>query len=232
MPFPYDDLRTYMDDCEKEGMLVKVQEEVDWNLEAGAINRRLAEMGKGKGIKEGGTPAVLFENVKGYPKGFRIATHLLGAVDRIAKAYGYDYTNKTASEVKAGLTEVCAKALRNPIKPVVVDKKDAPCKQNIMLGDDVDILKFPIPFVHEGDGGRYAATWAYMVTKDPDTDWVNWGIYRAMVHDEKTLGGLLEERQHIGLHFQKYVAKKQPMPIAIVVGGTPEVLAWGKPGSG
>ncbi len=230
MPFPYDDLRTFLDDCEKEGMVVRVQEEVDWNLEAGAINRRLAEMGKGKGIKEGGTPAVIFENVKGYPKGFRLATHMMGAIDRIAKAYGYDYKGKTSSEIKAGLTEVCAKAMKNPIKPVTVDKKDALCKQNIMMGDDIDVLKFPVPFIHEGDGGRYAVTWAYMVTKALDSDWVNWGIYRGMVHDGKTLGGLLEERQHIGLHWQKYAAKGIPMPIAIVIGGDPISFGVGSAG--
>jgi len=37
MPFPYEDIRTFIDECEEEGMLIKVKKEVDWNLEAGAI---------------------------------------------------------------------------------------------------------------------------------------------------------------------------------------------------
>ena len=43
--------------------------------------------------------------------------------------------------------------------------------------------------VHEGDGGRYLATWHFVVAKDPETGAVNWGMYRQMVFDEKTMVG-------------------------------------------
>ena len=72
------------------------------------------------------------------------------------------------------------KRTKNPIKPMLV--KTGPCKENILLGDKVDLFALPAPFIHEGDGGRYLCTWHITITKDPDSDWVNWGMYRSMVH--------------------------------------------------
>jgi len=221
MPFPFDDLRTFLDECEQEGMLVKVKKEVDWDLEAGAIGRRLAELGRGRPVTEGGTPAVLFEKVKDYPKGFRLAAMQLGGIDRMAKAFGYDYKGKHPSTIKEDVIQIVMNGFRNPIKPVLVDSKDAPCKQNKMIGDEVDLYKFPAPMIHDGDGGRYMGTWNFIITKDPDSNWVNWGTYRSMLHDKKTLGGIIEYQQDIGKHYQKYEAKNEPMPFAIVIGSDP-----------
>ena len=58
---PYNDLREWLEVLEREGELARVNVEVDWNLELGAIVRRICET-------DG--PAVLFENVKDYAQGF------------------------------------------------------------------------------------------------------------------------------------------------------------------
>ena len=99
---------------------------------------------------------------------------------------------------------------RKTIPPVRVN--NGPCKENIILGDDVDVLKFPIPLIHGGDGGRYIGTWHTVITKDPDSSWVNWGMYRLMVHDRNTLGCLFPLQQHIGQMYQKYEAMAGPCP--------------------
>jgi len=44
---------------------------------------------------------------------------------------------------------------QKPIKPILV--KEGPCKENIYLGDEVDLLRFPVPLVHQGDGGAILA---------------------------------------------------------------------------
>ena len=77
------------------------------------------------------------------------------------------------------------KRVNNPIKPVVVNKGS--CKENIITGDAVDILKFPIPLIHGGDGGRYCSTWHVVILRDPESEWVNWGMYRQMVHEKNLL---------------------------------------------
>ena len=56
-----DDLRDYLDILEEYREVQRIDAEVDWNLEMGAITRRVYDLG---------APAVLFENVKGYPQGF------------------------------------------------------------------------------------------------------------------------------------------------------------------
>ena len=54
------DLRGFLEVLEREGELSRVATEVDWNLELGAISRRAMDL-------QG--PALLFENLTGYPRG-------------------------------------------------------------------------------------------------------------------------------------------------------------------
>ena len=65
-------------------------------------------------------------------------------------------------------------------------------------------------------------TWHIIATKDPDTDWVNWGIYRLMIHNKDTLGGLILPNQHIGrIFYDKYEGRGKVMPVAIAIGTEP-----------
>ncbi|MEE8397497.1 MAG: UbiD family decarboxylase, partial [Desulfobacterales bacterium] len=100
--------------------------------------------------------------------------------------------------------------------------KDGPCKEILMVGDEVDLYKFPSPLVHDGDGGRYISTFHIIATKDPDSGWVNWGMYRQMIHTKNTLGGLIAPAQHIGMMFRnKYEALNRPMEFAVAIGTEP-----------
>src|SRR5512145_2846027 len=64
-----DDLRDYVDVLDEYHEVQRIGVEVDWNLEMGAITRRVYDLG---------APAALFENIKGYPKGFRALGAPLG----------------------------------------------------------------------------------------------------------------------------------------------------------
>ena len=208
----YQDLREYLAKLEEEGEVQHIQEEVDWDMELGAIIRRVYDLR---------APAPLFENIKGYPKGYRVFGAPAGfsrpgrEYARIALAMGM--------RPDASLTELIEEYIRrrkNPIKPIIVS--NGPCKENILLGDQVDLLKFPVPILHQGDGGRYIGTWHLTATRDPDSGWTNWGMYRLMVHDAKSMGGLISPSQHIGMmYYQKYEARNEPMPFAVVFGGEP-----------
>ena len=68
-----DDLRDYLDILEEYQEVQRIDAEVDWNLEMGAITRRVYDLG---------APAALFEKVKGYPKGFRALGAPLGTSSR------------------------------------------------------------------------------------------------------------------------------------------------------
>ena len=76
--------------------------------------------------------------------------------------------------------------------------------------------------LHEGDGGRYLGTWDLVISKDVDSGWVNWGMYRFMVYDAHHLTGFPRPTSHLGKVFQEhYVAKGKPMPLAIAIGTDP-----------
>jgi len=209
------DLRDYIEKLEEEGELIRINEEVDWDLEAGAIIRRAQDLK---------APAPLFENIKGYKKGYRVLGAPVGVSNqpdryyaRIAIALGMDPESKASD-----IIEEYIKRKKNPIKPIVVS--GGPCKENIHMGDEVDLLEFPVPIFHEGDGGRYIGTWHIVATKDPDSDWVNWGMYRLMVHDEKSMGCVLVPPQHIGkMYYEKYEPREKPMEFAVAIGGDPTI---------
>ena len=93
--------------------------------------------------------------------------------------------------------------------------------ENIITGDAVDITTFPAPQWHAEDGGRYIGTGCYSVTRDPDDGWLNQGTYRVMVHDEKSVGIYISPGKHGRMHRDKYAARGEKMPMAIVLGGNP-----------
>ena len=200
----YKDTREYIDALEKEGELVRVKKEVDWDLEAGAIVRRTCE-------KKG--PAVLFENITDYP-GSRIFGAPVATQKRLAVAMGIS-PDATPNMI---LEDWLAKS-PGRVKPVVVDK--APCQQNVATGDKIDLSIFPTAMVHDGDGGRFIGTWHSLVTKDFDTDWTNWGMYRVMIHNKRYLGAMLLPHSEAIRMSVKWEAAGKNMPCAVAIGGDP-----------
>ena len=199
------DIRQFINALKQTGDLVAVKQEVDWDLEAGAINRRAYEMNG---------PAILFENIKDYTEGYRILAGPLGTFRRLAIAMGL------APDTSIKDLQAEYERRNKPIKPIIVDS--GPCKENILVGGEVDIYRFPAPMIHEGDGGRYIGTWGIAVFKDPDSDWMNWGVYRFMVHTRRFLVGWTREHSHLGMTLsEKCIPDNRSLPIAIVIGAEP-----------
>jgi len=204
---PFKDVREFIAKLEKEGEAIRIEEEVDWNLEAGAILRRSAEAG---------LPAVLFQKIKDYPEGYRLFGG--GAAKFRRMAIAMDMAPDTSPKE---LMDEYLRRKQNPIKPVVV--KDGPCKENIHTGDEVDLLKFPVPLIHEDDGGRFIGTWHATISKDPETGWINWGMYRHMVQGKDAVGILqASARRHLWqVYMRDYEPKNKPMEVAIAIGIEP-----------
>lgn len=204
---PFKDIREFIAKLEKEGEVQRIKEEVDWNLEAGAMLRR---------SYEASLPAPYFQRVKGYPEGYRLFGGTLSNHRRIAIAMDLD----PHTPVKELIEEYLRRKQR-AIKPILVNH--GPCKENIHIGDEVDLLEFPVPMIHEGDGGRYIGTWHLAVSKDLDSDWVNWGTYRHMFHDKNTIGIKADPPAHLGevMYHQKYELRNKPMEVAIAIGVEP-----------
>ena len=77
----YGGLRGWIDQVEKMGELAHV-DGADWDVEMGAITHMLTEKSRGN------APAILFDEVPGYPKGFRTLYGQLSSIRRIALTLG------------------------------------------------------------------------------------------------------------------------------------------------
>jgi len=216
------DLREYIAALDELGDLRRVDAEVPQGLEIGAYIRRSYETR---------APAPLFTNIAGTAPGFR----LLGAPAALSSVAGsplgrIGLSLGMAPDVRAReVVDALVQArTREPIAPVAVDT--APCKQNVLLGDDASLAKFPTPLLHEGDGGPYVNTWGTIVVRSPEGDWVNWSIARIMMLDDKHLTGLVMRPQHIERAWSMWAERGEPMPFALVQGGDPAIpFAAGMP---
>ncbi|TVT48125.1 UbiD family decarboxylase [Amycolatopsis rhizosphaerae] len=206
-------LREFIDELEKIGEVQPIGQEVDWNLEIGAIARRSYELR---------APAPLFTTITGIDEGFRVLAAPGGlsaqpglTYSRIALALGLPADAKGADIV----TALADARRREPIPPRVLDS--GPCKENILLGDDVDLLKFPTPLIHGDDGGRYIQTYGMNIAKTPDGTWTNWSINRMMLVDRNRLACLIPPPQHLGIIKAQWEKRGEPMPIAVALGVEP-----------
>jgi 4-hydroxy-3-polyprenylbenzoate decarboxylase len=212
-------LREFVDELARIGDLQQIEQEVDWNLEAGAVLRRCYDLQ---------APAPLFTNLTGYgDTGFR----LLGAPGALS-ASGFPFARIAlalglpASATGQQIVETLVAARGRPgIPPVQVPREQAPCKQHVMLGGDVDLYAFPTPLVHGNDGGRYIQTYGMNIVRTPDGSWTNWSINRMMISDRTTLACLIPAPQHLGIIRQQWIDRGEPMPIALAIGVEPG-LPW------
>jgi len=208
------DLRDFLTAVEAKGELKRAKG-ASWDVEMSSIVELIYRDGKNH------RPAVLFDEVPGYPKGYQVLFGTIGSTWRIAKTLGLDETKTDPMSVANNWYQK-SKNLKN-IPPTYV--KTGPVMENVMTGDKIDILKFPIPRYHEYDLGRYFGTQHAVIQLD-DGGWVNYGTYRVMVVNKNTLALHATPGKHGDIiTYQKYFEKKKVMPIAIAVGMDP-VLWW------
>ena len=209
----YDDLREWLDHAERLGEVRHVRGatwQEDIGLAAEAILR--AENG----------PCVVFDDIPGCPKGFRLLLNIFAGTRR-NMTFGFP-GHLSKWELSEAYRDAFLKDMKLVPHEIVAD---GPVLENVMTGDDVDVLKFPAPVWHEKDGGRYIGTGTYSITRDPEENWLNAGAYRAQVHDRNSVGVLMAAGHHGYLHREKYWKNGEPMPIVMVLGGDPLAFFYG-----
>ncbi len=217
---PYEDLREFVEKLESENELARIKREVSPILEMTEIADRV--------VKNCGK-ALLFENPKGYD------------IPVLMNAFGTEKRMKMALEVNRfeeigerlldilrfkpeslfdglkGLSKV--KELTSFIPKKV--KKGA-CKEVVM--EKPNLLKFPILKCWPKDGGRFI-TLPIVITKDPETQELNVGMYRMQVFDEKTTGMHWQIHKHGALHYKKLKEMgKDRLEVAVAIGVDPAIL--------
>jgi 4-hydroxy-3-polyprenylbenzoate decarboxylase len=214
---PYRDLKEFISALEGIGEIRKV-EGADWDLEIGTI----AELNY-----ERLGPAMLFDSIKDYPKGYRILTNAMDTRRRALLAL-----NAPVDLDMDGALEAYEKKIASyrPVPPVEV--KDGPLFENTFRGKEINLWKFPAPRWHEGDGGRYLGTGCMVVMRDPDSGVVNFGCYRVMVQDERTAGLYITPNKTGAIIRRKYWERKQSCPVTVSFGQEPVMFLGASPDLG
>jgi len=203
----YQDLREWIEQVRPTGEIRDVRG-ATWEEDIGRVTEMLHHTDD--------SPAVLFDDIPGYPHGYRILVNANATRRRLALTLGLpqDIERRPLMDEFLRMTEE-----GRAIKPRFV--KDGPVMENVQRGDDVDVLKFPAPFWHPLDGGRYLGTGVVDILKDPDSDWVNLGTYRVMVQDRKRVSVYISPGKHGRQFRDAYFKRHQPCPIAVVIGVDP-----------
>jgi UbiD family decarboxylase len=210
------DVRDIIDYADRIGELARING-ADWDLEIGVLAEIFAHSSPGR------APAVLFDQIKGYPTGMRIVSGLHNTCRRLAYSFGFEATDDPTVLVKAYRDRM--KGSFKLIPPVAV--AEGPLIENVDRDDAVDLFKFPVPMIHEKDGGRYIGTYCGVIMRDPDSGWVNLGTYRVVAHDRNTAGVWISPGKHGRLIREKYFKKGEPCPVVVCCGLDPVLFLAG-----
>ncbi len=178
-------------------------------LEMAEIADRAAK--SGRGTPAAGGPALLFENVKGYPGG-RVLMNQFGSERRMQLALGVDSLDEIAARIRALLEVKSPEGFLEKLKmlpmladigkffPKVVPAREAACKE-VILRDSFSVLDFPVLQTWPLDAGRFI-TLPCVVTRDPRTGKRNMGMYRMQVYDGQTTGMHWQRQKNAAEHLR------------------------------
>ena len=180
-------------------------DEIDPNYEPTACYYALQEK----------NPVILFEGVKGY-EGFRMATNALGSEERLAFALGADQRTSafdrwnfiTGSEGTPRMSE------------------DAPVKEVVITGSDVDVFRLPVPVHFMQDGTRKGfqryITGGIVASRNPERkEEVNLSFTRIQLIGRGRYAFDCGSKGHFYTYVQKALKKNIPMPITVIIGVHP-----------
>ncbi len=223
----YKDLRDFIQQLEKQGELKRITVEVDPYLEMTEICDRV--------LKEEG-PALLFENPKG--SNIPVLANLFGTPRRVAMGMGAD----SVTELR-GIGELLAylkepeppKGMKDALEKIPVFKQvlnmapkvinNPPCQEVIRVGDEVDLSVFPIQTCWPDDVAPLI-TWPLVITKGPNKDRQNLGIYRQQVIAKNKV--IMRWLAHRGgaLDFKEWQEANpgEPFPVSVALGADPATI--------
>ncbi len=223
----FKDLREFISLLEQEGELKRITAEIDPNLEITEIADRC--------LRNGG-PALLFENPKG--SSVPLLANLFGNTKRIALAMGQqDLVGlRDVGRLLAFLKEPSPPkgwrdlwqslpSYKNVLNMPPAVRKTAPCQEVVIAEEDVDLGFLPIQTCWPGDAGPLV-TWPLVITRGPEKDRQNLGIYRMQKIGPNKL--IMRWLSHRGgaLDFKEWQDKfpGEGFPVSIAIGADPATV--------
>ncbi|MEC9191676.1 MAG: 4-hydroxy-3-polyprenylbenzoate decarboxylase [Pseudomonadota bacterium] len=223
----FKDLREFISLLEQEGELKRITAAIDPNLEITEIADRC--------LRNGG-PALLFENPKG--SSVPLLANLFGNTKRIALAMGQKDLEglRDVGRLLAFLKEPSPPkgwrdlwqslpSYKNVLNMPPAVRKTAPCQEVVIAEEDVDIGFLPIQTCWPGDAGPLV-TWPLVITRGPEKDRQNLGIYRMQKLGPNKL--IMRWLSHRGgaLDFKEWQQKLpgEGFPVSIAIGADPATV--------
>ena len=207
------------------GLLTRIDRPIDKDTELHPLVRWQFQ----GGLAEDQRRAFLFTNVvdgSGRRYDMPVAVGALAASPQIYSVG----MGRPVEEIGAGLDDA-----RSTIRSRRSRSPAAPCQEVVITGDALrqrgrGLAALPVPVSTPGFDAAPYLTATLVVTRDPDTGIQNMGTYRAALKATDRLGVRMSSR--VGgaggyQHWLKYRKRKQPMPVAIVIGAAPVVAFTG-----
>jgi 2,5-furandicarboxylate decarboxylase 1 len=198
---PYQDFRQFLDVLRQHGELIDVNRPVALNDVGKAMKQSYVRQG----------PAIMFtRNGTDYP--------LVAGV--------YSTRSKALLAFEADEDTIFDKVLTgldNPIPPTAFAGK-APCQDEVITGEDIDIRRWPVPTYSPQDGGPYI-TPGIVVSKDPETGIPDIGHYRFLILGKDTVSFSAQPFHRFGKHLAKHKRLGSVPKAALVIGVDP-ILAY------
>ncbi len=216
----YPSLRAAVSDLERHGMLLRIREEVDPNLEVAEIHRQVFEQ---RG------PAILYEHIKGSP--FQAVSNLYGTFERTAFLFRHTLQRvKQVIELKKDPTALLRAPLRYASAPFTA-LSALPMRSVLpppILHGTTTVSRLPQIKSWPMDGGAFI-TLPQVFTEDPEQPGLlhaNVGMYRIQLSGNEYLpdqevGMHYQLHRGIGVHHAKYNERPEPFRCSIFVGGPP-----------
>ena len=221
---PHLDFQDHLADLEANGLLLRVDRPINKDTELHPLVR-WQFLG---GVPEDKRRAFLFTDVRD-AKGRRYDIPVVvGALAASPQIYAVGM-GRPVEEIGAAWMQ----AIARPLAPIAV--KAPRCQEVVLTGAELaaagGLLRLPVPISTPGFDSAPYLTATLCITRDPETGIRNMGTYRAALKAPDRLVVRMVAREASGaggyLHWLKYRKRREPMPIAIVIGCAPIVMFTG-----
>src|SRR5690606_7515426 len=219
---PFESLGEYIDALEQAGQLKRVKSRVSPNLEIAEIMRRLM-------YSDG--PAVLFENVEG-SNGIPVLGNAFGSMTRLEIALemqdfteiGRRITELTKMKMPSGmLNKLKMLPKLSEISEYGPKYVDSGPVTEIVETDKASLNSMPVLKSFAGDAGRFI-TFGMTVTRHPETEIRNLGVYRIQIIDDKHAIMHWQTHKRGAQHYKMLKEQGKKIEVAIVIGADPATV--------
>jgi UbiD family decarboxylase len=215
---PIQDLRDWLERVDEMGELIRIKEPLDCTEEMSAIGYLVA--------KQNPSPAILMEKTKGYENSPVGAMHLWNILGPSFKRIALTLEEPPETPTVELIRRVKDK-LKKRIPPREVPKTQARFYENSQTGDQIDLEALPIAKHWPLDGGRYAGTADCVITRDPDSGYLNVGTYRMMLQGKNQVGLYLSPGKDARLHITRAWQRGEAIQVAACWGIDPLFMVIG-----